>query len=71
MNEEDRANRWYRGLMGGKSSLQRQLEKELEARRAVNPRPKRAPLKWYWWILIALGLGIWTLAAFWVDGWQT
>lgn len=68
MSQEDETNRWYRYLMGGKSSLQRQLEKELEERRAREFKPKRAPLKWYWWVLIVLGLGLWTALAFWTDG---
>ena len=67
-NKEDHANRWYRGFMGGKSALQRTLEKELEEKRARQLRPSRKPLKWYWWLVIGAGLLIWTVLAFWVDG---
>ena len=64
MNEEDYASRWHRALWGGKSKLQRDLERELAQRRAQNPAPKRAPLTWYWWVAIAVGLGVWTALAF-------
>ncbi len=69
MDQEDYGSRWYRGLMGGKSPIQRQLEKELEERRAAHPKFKaaRKPLKWYWWVAIGLGLLLWIAVAFWAD----
>ena len=65
MSQKDHFSRWYRGLMGGKSDLERQLEKELAEKRARHPRPKRKPLAAKWWLLIALGLIVWTALAFW------
>ena len=68
MDSEDYANRWFRGIMGGKSNLERRLEGELAQRRAAQPKVKRPPLKWYWWGFVALGLCLWTALAFWADG---
>ena len=64
MNNEDYSSRWYRGLMGGKSRLQLDLERELAEKRAQNPKIERPPLKWYWWIAIVAGLVLWTVIAF-------
>ena len=67
MDDQDHASRWYRGFMGGKSQLQRRLEKELAEKRAANPKPRRKPLKWYWWLAIGVGLIAWISISFWVD----
>lgn len=69
MSKEDYGSRWYRGMMGGKSPIQKQLEQELEERRAANPtfKPPRKPLKWYWWLAIFVGVVVWIGAAFWAD----
>ena len=67
--QKDRESRWYRATWGGKSYLQRSMEKELQERRAMAPlKTKRKPLKWYWWLAIAVGFVLWTALAFWLDG---
>ncbi len=70
MDKEDQESRWTIGLWGGKSSTQRRLERELAEKRANLPqttKPARKPLKWYWWIMIMVGVCVWTILAFWMD----
>ena len=50
--------------MGGKSDLERELEKELAEKRALYPEPKRKPLAAKWWILIGIGMVVWIVVAF-------
>lgn len=59
--------------MGGKSPLQIQMEKELEEKRRQheleNPKAPRKPLKWYWWVAIAVGLALWSTVSFLTYDW--
>ena len=65
--------RWNRGVMGGKSPLQVQLEKELEEKRKQhalqNPTQPRKPLKWYWWAAILGVIVLWTTLSFLTYDW--